>query len=396
MSVVARFFNLIIKFSNAIITIYVLISRGDTMNFFVISEPTFIASSWHKNIMDGVVKLQQKKRLDMVFVKQITELEHFSVCDDDAIFIIGSNSDWLNSIILTCAPLFGNRIIVLGNHSRISNGMKYSSVMADVSDNIALLCSYLKFYKKNRIALYGINPVSASDKLKKEVFNEFGGTDADFFYNRGSLFECFNSFKEKIDLYDGVVCVNDYAAISLVKHLKSSGDEKRLFITSCGPSHLARLFSPSITHTQTDYTKFAGSAYELCKLLQKDKNINCVTIQVSSDFVLGQTTDFLKVPDAILSHRNAIRQDEDIYYTDVEITEMMKVESLLISCDNDDLIILERMLCDNPISQIADELYLSQSTVKYKIKKMYGICGVSTKQEFIRLMGKYLKNTLEI
>ena len=140
------------------------------MTFYIISEPIFNTSSWYKNIMDGLIELQRKRRLNLEYLTQVKELDKFTISDEDTVFVIGTNSEWLNSTLSACNRIFDNRIIVLGNHNRISGGIRYSTVMANISESIILLCSYLRFHNKHNIALYGINPASSSDKLRTECF----------------------------------------------------------------------------------------------------------------------------------------------------------------------------------------------------------------------------------
>ena len=361
------------------------------MTFYVISEPIFNTSSWYNNIMNGLIELQRKRRLDFKFLVHVKEFESFDICSDDMVFVIGTNSEWLHSTLLVCSRIFDNKIVVLGNHDYISGGIRYSTVMANISESIVLLYSYLKNYGKNNIALYGINPASSSDKLRTDCFLAQGGSPKDLFYVNCSLMECFQSFLERSDEYDGIICVNDYAAISLCNYLKENNLSKKLFITSCGSSLLARLSAPSITHTQIDYTKFADSAYELSRLLHKNSSTSSITLQLSCDFVIGETTDFMPAPKDIISNIKIIDKESDLYYNDFEIKEMMDVEKLLITCDENDLLIIERLLKNKSTSQIAEELFLSPSSIKYKIKKMYTLCNVSSREDFILMLGKYIK-----
>ena len=89
---------------------------------------------------------------------------------------------------------------------------------------------------------------------------------------------------------------------------------------------------------------------------------------------------------------NAVHKDNDTFYSDAEIDEMLKVETLLNSCDKDDFLILERILNNATYAQIAEELYMSTNGVKYKLKNMFTLCHVASKTEFIELLNKYLKN----
>ena len=360
------------------------------MSFYAIGEPEYKTSNWYRDIMEGLINEKRQKRFALTILDSIDELKHYTITGEDVIFIIGTNSEWLAKIIQICEAFFHNRVVVLGNHeNRLCKG-KYSIVTADIARDIQILYNYLVSYGKTRIAMYGINPDSTSDAFRKESFLSCGASEADLFYNAGSLSRCFEDFLKRIDDYDAVICVNDYAAISLVKYLK---DKKKLYITSCGGgSLLSHFFSPCITHTWVDYLSFGKAGLDLCRILQKNSNVNSVNIYLSSSFTIGETTDSLPLVEESVPEINAVHKDNDTFYSDTEIDEMLRVETLLNSCDKDDFLILERILNNATYAQIAEELYMSTNGVKYKLKNMFTLCHVTSKTEFIELLNKYLKN----
>lgn len=359
------------------------------MTFYVISEPGFGTGIWHYNIMDGLIELQRKKRLDFEFLTDTAALNRAAITESDTAFVIGTDNEWFGAVLPRLGRLFGNKVIVLGNHNPISCGTKYSTVMTDVRESVTALYSYLKFHKKDNIALYGINPCSASDKLRCECFIDCGGETDDLFYMRNSFAECFETFLRESERYNAIICVNDYAAISLIRHLGDSAAKNEFFIAACGSSRLSQHFSPSLTHTESDYKKFAAAAYDIHRILHKSDDSNSVDIRLSCVLNIGETTRFLPPQTEIYDCPTADKQ-RDLYYSDVEVREMMNTEKLLALCDDTDRHIIELILGGKSAARIAETLYLSQSAVKYKIKKMYNICEVKSKDRFISVLNKYL------
>lgn len=359
--------------------------------FYVIGEPEYKTSSWYKSILDGLLCEKRQKRFPLTMLEQIDQLSQFSVGQEDIIFVIGTNSQWLDRIIRICETVFDNRVIVLANHeNRFSKG-KYSIVTADITHSVQLLYNYLQFYGKARIAMYGINPRSSSDAYRKRSFLLCGGQENDLFYNTISLSQCFDDFAERAKEYDAVICVNDYAAISLAKHLP---DINRLFITSCGAGTLlSGFFRPSITHTRINYPSFGSAGLDLSRILLKNSSANSVNIYLASDFVPGETTCNLPfVQDAMQEVQSILKNDEK-YYSDLEIDEMIKVETLLNSCDSADLQLLRGILAGKTYAVLAEELFMSTNGIKYKLKNMFQLCGVSARVEFVALLKKYISET---
>ena len=373
------------------------------MSYFILSEPGYETSCWHQAILNGLIAEKQQKRFSLIFLQHISDLIRFPPEEKEAIFLLGNDSLWIADTTAACEAVFGNRVIVLGNHVATLNSHRYSVVSSDIYSQIAALCHYLQYYGKHRIALYGIHPDSASDSYKKEAFLSCGGSADYLFENIGNLAECFDRFLPHIADYDGVICVNDYAAVSLCRHLRDLPasaakipPSQKLYITSCGGHLLSGFVTPGITHTRSDYAAFGRAGIDLCRLLIKNSNITAVNLRLAGTFYAGETTDCLPLPEApvtasvppfqVPEHRSSN------FYTDSETREILKIEALLNSCSASDFEILEHLLCGETYSAIADHFYLSTNGLQYKLKNWFRLCNVASRQEFLNLLRRYRMN----
>lgn len=358
------------------------------MTFYVLGEPTYQSSNWYKKIMEGLLETKRQKRFSLTILETLDNLKEYTITEDDAIFILGTNSAWLTQVIQMCELYFQNRVIVLGNHNNRMSAGTYSIVTSDIARDTQMLYTYLHSYGKNRIALYGINPESTSDAFRKESFLKCGAKESDIFYNNGSLSNCYHDFLQKSKNYDAVICANDYAAISLTR---LSGNDSQIFITSCGGGLLlTRYFLPHITHICVDYKTFAKAGLDLCQILQKNKNISSVNVYLTSHLTVGDTTKKLPPLDGPLKEVNKIEKTHDAFYSDSELDEMLRLEMLLNKCDDADFCIITNLLDGMTYTQISDSIFMSVNGVKYKLKNMFQICRVSSKVEFVELLKKYL------
>ncbi|MBQ8357687.1 MAG: hypothetical protein IJX39_07775 [Clostridia bacterium] len=357
------------------------------MRIFAIGEPDYKTSNWYREIIEGLMSEKRRRRFSLMTLSATDELQTRAVGRDDVAFLIGTNSAWLAGTVALCESLFDNRVVVLGNYNLPHDGKRFSVVTSDIARDVRLLVDYLRACQKSRIALYGVNPESASDAFKKESFLACGMCTADLYYNEGSLADCFASFSAKAKAYDGVICVNDYAALSLMHHLEG---EPRPFVVSCGGSMLADRASPTVTHTTVEYHAFAGVGIELARMLCDNPGINSIRVLLSGGFTAGESTEHMPLPVSSGEAARSVSKKEDKFYSDLEIDEMMKVEQLLSRCNDEDLLILERLLSGATYGDIAKELYMSENGIKYKLKNMFRLCGVPTRADFIRTFGKYL------
>lgn len=356
------------------------------MIYYAIGEPEYEASNWYKSIFDGLINEKRQKRISLCVINSADELDSIDVGCEDAVFVIGSESEWLENTTAALAERFDNRVVVLGNHTRGTTDVSYSVVTADISSDVRMLVEYLISIGKTRIALYGINPSSTSDSYKKTAFLSFGFSERDLFYNSGSLGDCYERFICHKEEYDAVICVNDYAAISLIKRM----GERRIAITALGASKLASYTPVSITHTYRDYRDYAGAGIDLARLLVKNPTISSVEVLLRGGFSTGDSTDNLAF-DTNASHpiRRSTRGDER-FYSDSEICEMIAIENMLERADNEDMEIIASLLAGATYESIAQSRYISTNGIKYKLKNIYEMCASSGRGEFEELVRKYV------
>ena len=358
------------------------------MFYYIFSQPGFQSSSWYNQIIEGLTTEKRTKRLKMITVPDEMFFSSQSVTELDVLLLIGTDEKWILRCVSLCEQYFKNRIIVLGNFKRGFSEKKFSIVSSDITNDVALLYNYLKHYNKNKIALYGVNRNSASDMCRKSSFlNLHNEKEEDVYYNNGSLSQCYLNFSENASNYDAVICVNDYAAISLISNLKNPD----IFIVSLSGTHLAGLHKPTITNLKTNYEEFGTTFTEVSRLFSKNNHISSVDIYLSSTLNIGETTNALPLPENLsISALNFNTYDS--FYNDQEINRMISIEKLLMSCSDEDFRIIERILQNATYSELSDEFYMSVSGIKYKLKKMFDICGVTTKTAFSELLKSYIKN----
>ena len=82
--------------------------------------------------------------------------------------------------------------------------------------------------------------------------------------------------------------------------------------------------------------------------------------------------------------------DEYLLFADPEEVCMARVEHLLESADEVDQVIIELLMNNATYSQIADDCYMTEGNVKYRVKKYLSICKVSSKKELLDMLLEYL------
>jgi DNA-binding LacI/PurR family transcriptional regulator len=348
----------------------------------VIIEEHYKMSVWCREILDGLRAEARKKRISLWPSSNISDIRRDG--EDPAVIIVGSETEWLN-LAVTKAKEAGKHPIILSNQSEseLQNGV--SRVTEDIFGSMGEILRLFAAKGYQQIALYACNPDSASDSFKKEAFLKSGGLPEDIFTNEGSLSFCFDRFYEhyKEKGYGGIVCANDFAAVSLLVHLRSEGvDSKGLRIAVHSNARLLRYF-PEIISAMVDYTAVATAAFEIAACIEN--NPAFIGMRITVDCLPDTEFEERGIFDSL--YATAAKQEGDALYTDGELCELMRIERLMSECDETDVKILR--LLSSSADEIAENTFLSDNGVKYRIKKMKRICCVDSKREIPLLLAKY-------
>ncbi len=348
----------------------------------ILIDPIYARSVWCENLKQSLISELKKKRIHFSLSEGI---EHILL--EDIVFLIASDNAWTEN---TIRKLNHNNIqpILLCNQMDFLESSNYSCVCSDVYSSMKSIFSLIKYHDKKSLAIYGLNRKSLSDigslKCAQNLSREM-----DFplkvFYNDGSLADCFEQFYSEIDFFDSVICVNDFAAVSLIKHLqdKNSALSEQLLIFSCAKSEISELY-PNIISPRSNYEDYGKAAVYISEKIEKHRFISNMTIRIARmvDAAISNTSQDIPFTEA-LTHT-------DEFYQDQEIAEMICVEKLLCRCDQIDRKIIDMLYKKATLDEICENCYLSESTVKYRIKHILDDCGFHTKDSLLHIITKYL------
>lgn len=323
--------------------------------------------------------------------QQINNIEQFNHEDEPYIFIIGSDNDWVNRTLVICNEK-GMYPILLCNQAYHVFDVEYSCVCSDIIGSMRYLNDSLKAIGKFKVAMYGVNRKSISDISRMESFLLVQkNADLNQIYeNSGSLEQCYRSFIKEAEKYDAVICANDFAAISLIRNLREKRPDmlEHLTIMSCAETQLSK-YDTSLTSINMNFNEYGGAAMSIYDCLKKNRFLSHVVMAIKWDIgapkfaefqLIGQTSDesMEKIPEG------------DIFYEDIELMKMLKIEKLLNESDEIDRIIVNGLLDEKSYEKISIECFMSESSVKYRVKKMMRTCDMDSKYKLINLLREYI------
>ena len=233
------------------------------------------------------------------------------------------------------------------------------------------LLAYFAACGRRSVALYGINPNSSADRIKRRRFESRMGPGAreQVFLNAGSLAQCWEAFAPRLSRFDGVICANDMVAVSLLKRLKAAGVHvpDQLFVAAFGDSTLARLTCPGITCASLDHVEMGRQAVLLFAALSRQGASASVSVRVRSSLTVRASTACMPPParggeDPAVAFASPVN-----FYDDQEIARLCAAEGVINGCDAADRALLGALLRgESPRSA----LFLTPSAVQYRKKRL--------------------------
>lgn len=210
------------------------------------------------------------------------------------------------------------------------------------------------------------------------------------YYSNCDLLLCFNEFYNNIDLYEAVICANDYAAISLLQNLKQIAplQVKRLFVISFSNLYITQIYKPSITSVSLNYYEYGKIAVNLYRMLLKNPEISTGTLNVKSIIIPRETTR--NIPFSNVNYKNQFENFENMdFYKDKEIFDLLTLEKLFLTMNSIDINIIRLLTNGLSYEQISQELFISVNGIKYRLNKLLNACNIKDRKELLNIYKKY-------
>ena len=328
--------------------------------------------------------LNEQARLRRSPMCQVTALKEIPAPntsgDSDVIFLLGLSESW---VLGTLQQAYHRGIfpVVLSNFCPRALPVPCGLVAQDMEASMRQSVEYLRAIGCSRIALYGVNPVSTGDRWRQQAFLKLGFPRTAIFTLQDTLLATYLSFAEQQDNFDGVICVYDHTAVSLLRYLCAAPNEPltRLAVLSFGDARISALVRPSLTTIAHSRREVANAAFLLYELYQRCPSAASVNILLKSQLCLRQSTKHLPWQGAWLP----TAQETDTP------DEIMRVEKILVQCDETDHRIMDCLVEDMTIPRICESCYLSETPVKRRLRRLEQRGGVTSRTALKQLLQKY-------
>ena len=362
------------------------------MAIFVCCEKGFVESVWGDVKIGALFDEAARKRIPCKLIHSRAELEE---CKDlleneySSLIIMSPSEKRLHDRLAEFDGIDIHKIIY-SNHSFSVDVGTYSCVVTDIKKSTDDTIKYLVDLGCSKIALFGIDKKGGQDALRCSAYEKhiaalhsplvFEGSGKDgllslFYECLSKLFRC----EEKID---AIITAYDYQAVYLMHILNGIAPDWRskIKIIGYGDMLLPSLVTPSVSSVSLRYAESAPVIVSLHRMMYKNDEISRVQILIGYKIFKRESTEFNGSEGMVFS---GCKTDPSGLAKEAEYIErFLNLERLLYKFDKLDFLILYGIYHATSLTDLADSLYLSIGTVKYRVKKYREQLRVSSTEGF--------------
>lgn len=307
-----------------------------------------------------------------------------------AVLVLGYSEEFLRSVLTELSRQKVHPIVLGADPDAVA----CSSLTFDRKKSVFSVIDYFRQNGRTKTALFGINANASSDLQRVAAFTEKLGNraESDVFYNRGSIRQAAEEFLEQAERFDSVVCANDMAAAILILEALKKGIRipDDLFVCGSGNTHLAQRTAPTLTSVSLDYSEVGKMAVHLYDFISQMPEHSCVRFAADGVIHVRESTGMRPVmpqaPDAEPAAAPRIRFN---FVNDRDVVALDRINRALSKCDPIDLAILEKSRAGLSRAEIAFELYIGESTLRYRMDKICRAADCKDSTEFFSLLKQY-------
>jgi len=332
-----------------------------------------------------------------VKLRPIPQKEWEQMTPDDlpeAVIITGTDMAFIRDCVSRLAAS-GRRAILAGLDAEQS-GMDVSCAAPSRRAETQQLINYLMACGRQHFALVGFGVHSVNDTFRyhaaMSALAALGVpiTPADTWQWQEDPAASFRAFIPHARQYDTVICPNDVIAICLINCLKEANLRvpEDLYVAAFGNKHVGRLYTPSITTMTMDMVHVGEQAFTVWQFIQNDPSARAVFKITVPNRILVRASTAWQTPPA-LSFQTPPAGD-DPYYTNPLTAPLETIEKCLSQRDALDLEILNGLMEGASYEALCEKLFLSSSSLRYRLGKIFTALEVKTRHELESLLRSQL------
>ena len=385
----------------------------------IIIEKSFLSFGWGRRMLSMLRKISLKNGYEFLAINQASELPYVEGLK--FVFVIGPDNQWMNSIIRELNNI-GIRAIITSSDIMDARINPYE-IFTNQTSSVKQSVEFFMKHNRKRIAMFGINQSDTSDLSKSNAFlketaitsiSASCGRDVDIFYFNNDISNCFESFKSKISQYDAVICANDLIGVYFINECGKLGVKipEDMYVVGIGDLCIGRNVTPALTtfiDSALYHEAFCEILFTLNEMIHKYPDIDSLHLGLDTVMLCRESTGCCRHKNGAGKDKNKDKnkdkdkdKDKDdfcitdaelkimnvnlSYIKDPKIRHLCWLNNVLTACDSIDQGIIARQMKEGSYIQIADEMFISVDTVKYRLKKIYKRFAVQNRYQLSQIL----------
>lgn len=354
------------------------------------AEESYLQSSWYEESLGGMIQAAKRRSLDVVILQDGEDV----TAGGESVILLGFSASWIASRAEAYRRR-GNRVMLICMEEE---GIPDRIHIVELDRVRAILDVMRRFHGvgRDKVLLYAPDTGSVSDRERMAAFREAGEElrlslgEADIYPNRGTLDQTYERLRPRLGNYNAALCVNDYAALHLMRRAMADGVgiPRDLMVVGCGNMPLGRMSRPTLTTITLDYQEAGRQAVEAMVYLEKHPEIMVSVHTMESRLVIGDSTGELP-PGRVTEEPVKAENDVIHFFEDPAVLDISEINSFLFSCDPTDRAILRAFLEGKRSSEAADACYISQTTFKKRMSRLLAKSNTASRSELLGYLSKW-------
>lgn len=261
------------------------------------------------------------------------------------------------------------------------------------------LLEHLQQKQCRRVAMVGCAMDSASDQVYIDAMKTYLATrpsmSGECFYDCKCMGESFAAFDRVRQGFDAVLCLNAPVAVAFLRYCQQNSFRvpEELLVASLKDSDINRYCKPSLTSIAVNFNAIGEQAVVVWRYLQEAGNGGFrMRIAVPGQIVVRESTGVqppassaaVWVPPA-----GQGPEDGGVPAQDPLSLALMRLDRCLQRCDELDLRILGQLIDGESYESICEKLFLSESSLQYRVRKLFRAADTKNRREFVHLIKEH-------
>lgn len=370
----------------------------------VISDPYYLKSTWCQEIFTGIKSATKKLRCQFDVTIFSTPINEIDISSLPPIVIVTNGSQSYIKKAMDGLLRAGKHIVLSGLDSE-QFGEMISCATSSRHSDMDRLVYYLTVHGRKRIALVGFwresindmlfyhSAMSAALRYDAQISNH-----AVYFWNE-QLSESLDDFIKNANQFDAVICPNDTVAICVARYCKERNIRipEDLYLTGISNMQIGRYSEPSLTTIAMDFIRIGEETLNVWQYVRDHIPVpTSIKILVPGKIIVRASTDFKA--ETSYSYEKGIQTENlgvgrgNPFFTDILIIDQIRIENCLHQLDDLDQKIFIGIMQGKTYEVLAEELFMSISSIRYRRDKIFKDAGVKNRESFERLMRENLGN----